>query len=770
MTARGRAGKALTGDRAGRLADDAALLLLLACLLARCHLGEVPFRTALAPAVVPVAAEKADLARADVTAVRAELARMTFAVVVLTAVALWLIGRAVVGRLDVRHPWLAALMLVVAAIGLASALAAADRRSALDAWLEQAAILAAGFLAAQLCADRRRFVLVLAVLAGLALAMGVKGLWQAWAEIPARIEAFEANREALLARQAIAPGTPKEAMFEVRVRDRSLSGFFPLANVFGSMMIVLVASGAALAAAKLAAAARTLSAWRSAARRGELHLPTLAGLLSAAAVAPAAAVLVMSRSRGAVASAAVAALVAAGVVLLRRRLGRHRRKALALAGAVWLAGAAATAGYGLRADALPTKTMRFRWHYWTASAAIIAERPLLGTGPGNFADAYLRHRRPAAEEAVKMPHNALLHAAAQYGLAGGLCYAAILVGVFVVASRRGAGQPAEAPPAAGAGRRALEIAVLAAAALAGRAVFAGAAEGADRFFLDALLPAAVLAGALVLARWNGGEAGAALALPPARIALACGLAGFLLHNMITFSLWTPGSALVFWVAAGACMGQAEGREVALSRLRWPLAGAAAAALVAAAALLWVPVGRKTALTEKAADALARGRGDAAAALAADAARADPLDPVAAADAARVFRVLAAGASPRVAEPLLADAARWAQAARKRNPRSPSVLRLAAAIEAERAALAEDGGHVAAAAAFMGEAARLDSRDARLRVEYAGLLLSAGRREDCLRQLDEAERLNGALPEESTYRFSAAELERIAALRREALPN
>jgi len=33
--------------------------------------------------------------------------------------------------------------------------------------------------------------------------------------------------------------------------------------------------------------------------------------------------------------------------------------------------------------------------------------------------------------------------------------------------------------------------------------------------------------------------------------LVVGLFGMLLHNMVTFSLWTPGVGLVFWTAAGA---------------------------------------------------------------------------------------------------------------------------------------------------------------------------------------------------------------------------
>ena len=99
-------------------------------------------------------------------------------------------------------------------------------------------------------------------------------------------------------------------------------------------------------------------------------------------------------------------------------------KALAKRWRAWAAGVVAALAlalaamviYGITRDSLPTKTMTVRWYYWTASAKMIADRPLLGVGPGNFANAYLKYRRDQAEEEVQNPHNLFAHALAEYGV------------------------------------------------------------------------------------------------------------------------------------------------------------------------------------------------------------------------------------------------------------------------------------------------------------------------------------------------------------------
>ncbi len=51
------------------------------------------------------------------------------------------------------------------------------------------------------------------------------------------------------------------------------------------------------------------------------------------------------------------------------------------------------------------KTLQYRLEYWRATAAMIAEHPLFGCGPGNFQDYYISHQLPQASESVADPHN-----------------------------------------------------------------------------------------------------------------------------------------------------------------------------------------------------------------------------------------------------------------------------------------------------------------------------------------------------------------------------
>jgi O-antigen ligase len=54
------------------------------------------------------------------------------------------------------------------------------------------------------------------------------------------------------------------------------------------------------------------------------------------------------------------------------------------------------------------KSVLYRLEYWRATAALIADHPLLGCGPGNFQQAYAHYKLPQASEMVADPHNFLL--------------------------------------------------------------------------------------------------------------------------------------------------------------------------------------------------------------------------------------------------------------------------------------------------------------------------------------------------------------------------
>ncbi|MGC9453934.1 MAG: O-antigen ligase family protein [Phycisphaerae bacterium] len=757
----------------GAALRNAAFALLLAIMVSRIFLSELPYRTSAFPmgaaSVVagetPTARQHADVLLAD----RTELARVTFAVGLLTAVVLWLLAGLADRRLEVRRVYLAWLISAFAILSLASALAAADRRTALDVWLEQVSLLSAGFLTVQLCADRRRFAAVVIVLAAAAMAMAVKGYYQVLVEIPDRIADFKANTARRLAEVGIEPGTPRARLFESRVRDPAPTGFFSLANVFASLMVVLIAATAGLAVDKF----RAVRSDKRSLAKGEIDVGLLACLLTLAVALAAAPVWLMTGSMGAIGSGVVVVLVGVAVFVWRDRLARHWRKAVAAAAVVWLAGSAAVVGYGLLRDRLPTKTMTFRWYYWTASAEIVGERPVLGTGPGNFPDAYLRHRRPAGEEAVKNPHNAVMHALSEHGLPGGVVYLAIPVAMLIAASRPRKPVDDEKDVSAGSElSRGWVVAIacgVTLAVFAARAVFSEARADALLLVLDALLPAVVVLIALAVASLGGSGLFGGLDVPAtaSRIALGVAATGFLLHNMVGFSLWAPATGLVFYVALGAALAQAGGGGTIPLRRSACLTGAAGiGVLLAAVCVLWWPVYEKTAYYDRAAEAVAAGRPQAAQQLLSRAAEADALDPLAAGDVARFTATLCPDGPAGLS--CLSTAANWAAEAAARNPASARWQRLAGELEAGIADVTDEPLRRAEALRRMRAAVDRDPMNMRIRLPYAEMLLEAGRGRDCLEQLQKVEEIDNRLRPESVERLTPDERERLERLRRRAV--
>jgi hypothetical protein len=795
----------------GRAAQEAAFVLLLACVAARCFLGELPFQSSALQFLPPATSASATAPATEVEnplayrADRSELSRVTFAAAILAAWALWACGGALAGGIEVRHAWMGVPIGVFAAATFVSALSASNVRAGLDGWIEQCSLLAGGWLAIQLCTDRRRFALLAAVLAGVAAALAVKGLWQVAIEIPDRAADFVAHRAERLGAFGWEPNTPQAELIEARMKDRSITGYMALANPFGSLLLVVAFAAAGLAADKVRAAARSWQAGKAARKKGEIDLPTLSAVLAVAAAAAAVLAIPLTHSRGAILSAAAAAVGLILLAMFHRAAARHWRKCVAGAFAALVLGGALTAAYGLKHDSLPTKTMTFRWYYWTASAAIFREHPVLGVGPGNFISAYLQHRRAEAEEEVQMPHNLLAHALSEYGLPGGLCYLAAVAGLVVCAARPRKDPPGLEPDYTLAWPRAAPaLAAAVAAVLLARAAFADAPAHPLLVVLDLAVPAGTLAVMLAAAAWAGPNTwGIALPGAPAtRAALLCGLAAFVLHNVVEYGLWMSGPATAFFVAAGGCVAQAGGGKVRrVCSGRWALASAAGASVVLVLAALWLPVMRKTARTGEMLAAIRDGDYPAAWAAAAGAAEADRLDPRPAGDAAQVA-LMVAGLRNAPMGRAVGLALSWADRAVQRDPRSAPCHQLAANIAWAAQTLRDnrpvkllaegdkafDGGrtieahdawvHAAQLAravyapdqplAELARAVELNPMDGRLRMAYAHMLCDADRPRQCLEQIARAEWLDSRLPGDSVQHFRPAERRDLAALRARAV--
>jgi O-antigen ligase len=648
-------------QRLGRALQQAAAVILLCLLVGRAFVAEMPFRTPLPNLQVAQATDRGPvLSRID----RGELARVSFACLLLADGALWLAGAAVAGRLAVRRGTLAVLIVLFAAMGLASVHIAADKRSAMDTWLEQVAMMVGCFLAVQCLGDRRNLRALAVALAAVGGVLAAKGVLQVLVEIPQTVAYWRAYGN-----HSLAVGSAAERAFESRLLATTPTGFLGLSNPLASFLIVCLLAAAGLAADKCRRAVADWRTWRQGRAKGEIHMPTLAAMLTVLLALAVAAALIMTRSRGGILAAAAAVVVWAALMRWGGALAAHWRKAVAVAVALFLIGGLVVIAYGLKFDRLPSKTMTFRWHYWTGAAGMVKDHPRLGVGPGNFGAAYMQYRRPAAEETVKLPHNSIVEAVSQYGLPGGLAYLAVVAVVLVGMCRPATADAPLAGAQAARPRRTWALAiVLAAAAAISRWLFSDVGANPLLWLLDGLLPAVLLAVLTLAAGWFGGKLIEAQVLSPGglRVALACGVAGIFLHSMVEMSLSMPAVATAFWIAGGACLGAGGGKVRNLSLLRWPLAGIAAVGLIVAVAICWWPVWDRVVLTEGAVAAMSRQDVSGAAKLAADAATADGLDGFAAADAARAYAALAATKDVPDASADLVEARHWAEVATNRD--------------------------------------------------------------------------------------------------------
>ncbi len=172
----------------GHLLHRIALSLLLATLVGRIVLPEMPFRTS--PLAGLDAGGEIQGVRTILLPSHIDLANMTFGVVVFLAGVLWLAGEARRRRLRVRAGWLGITIAIFAAWSLVSALRSGDRRGALLFWTNQVTLMLAGWLAIQLCTRSKNRSALLAVLAALGVMLAIVGLRQCFIDAPQRIADF----------------------------------------------------------------------------------------------------------------------------------------------------------------------------------------------------------------------------------------------------------------------------------------------------------------------------------------------------------------------------------------------------------------------------------------------------------------------------------------------------------------------------------------------------------------------------------------------------
>lgn len=611
-------------------------------------------------------------------------------------------------------------------------------------------------------------------------------------------QTWQSQKSAIIAQHGWTPGSFEATQFEGRLLGGEPMGFLSSTNSYAAILVLLGLLTAGVLIDRLFEES-TVKTW-----------PRRVATLALCALLPLAALPLLRWTH---CRAAYATPIFGALLLVAGGRARHlsrRRVAIAYAGGL-IALALVVAlllHHGLATGNLWHESLTYRLRYWTGAYRILTAgvsqspaiygRLLLGVGWENFGPHYLVHRLAIATEEIRDPHNFIVRIFTELGVVGGALLLLWMLGITweIIAPVRPfvAGNEFSSPAAGlqqhdGFRRPTQAALIIAIVAITLNTAFSlDFSAGGDYVFLEIVrrmvFCAAIFGGILmaihpmsVMAGHRRGAGPASQAGPtdapwPA-LGIAAGLATFLLHNLIEFSLFEPGPLFLAALLIGTLLGRknrflaaalsssANGAKPRRSRPVSVAAWIAAAMLWLSAAIFFVlPVASAESLARSADRLAARGfsqdrsegpavqqaaRDEAAAQMTA-AAQALPWNADYAYRAARY--VVAAGAKPAAARDLI-------DAAIAHDPMSAQYFNFRARLEFAadpETALADERRAIA-----------LDPCDFRQRIQFAQTLRTLARRDhrpdfdrEALDQLRAALRVNDALPAAEVKRLSSAD--------------
>ncbi len=306
---------------------------------------------------------------------------------------LWMLAAVLRRSLVLRFTAIdACVVLLFACEILAAAIGARDGvpRASINMLWELVALACVYLLARQLL-DARGALAAVMVLVALAVAQAGFGLHQYFISMPADRAAYADDPERALREAGLdaPPGSTIRQLWEQRLASTEPMARFALPNSLAGFLTLGIV---ALAASVLAARPATWQGWA----------------LAAAIAIPLIACLVLTKAR----SAYLATILGVAITwpLLR---GLSRRTLLSIAGVTGVAfallfGAWLAGSIDREVLSEAPKSFTYRVEYWQATLAMIADRPWLGCGLGNFQDIYTAYKLPASSEEVADPHNFIL--------------------------------------------------------------------------------------------------------------------------------------------------------------------------------------------------------------------------------------------------------------------------------------------------------------------------------------------------------------------------
>jgi len=420
------------------------------------------------------------------------------------------------------------LFLLIAAV--ISTLSTSNQRIAINAsanWLTALVLL---MVLANLCRDRLRVGLLLAIVVASGMTAATKCAMYVLVEQKETHRSYFAQKEQQWASQGIPLDDPRVELFERRMDSGEASGFLPFSNVQG--IGLGLATFAALALGRLVGRGR----WRR----------TLVVLLALVSFL----MILTTGSLGALLATSAGLVLLLILCRVHSSLWRRWRMTLVVAWLGIVVVAAAVIGHGIKHDSLPGTSLAFRWNYWKVTSHIIAEHIWTGVGALNFDRAYLQHKPIEFPEEIKDPHNFVMAIIAQWGILGGVGLALTLIGGSIVVARTWS--LATTTEHSDDDRilhqdlwrwiLAIIIGYFAVRLWLLRPFLSIGLEGQAYIFFDLALYGLIWCISFAATAWlaSSSEPGSCIHVTP-----LCAVFAFLLHNTIGFSLFYPGTLISF---------------------------------------------------------------------------------------------------------------------------------------------------------------------------------------------------------------------------------
>ncbi len=539
----------------------------------------------------PLVAESYDSAGSPLTAALqtvsdpSPLRTLIFDLFILLAACGWLVARAVGPPRLYRRTglgWGAGLVAVAAVV---SCCAAGNKRLAINASVDWLCYPLMAITLVQLMHRPWHRRLLLSALLASALVGAGHCLEQRFVGFDETWTHYESIKEEFWARQGVDLDSAKVESFERRIQSREATGFMPHSNVTGSYLVLC----------GMAAVGLSITRWKGR-KTPKNRLSDIATSLGAFVIL---AGVVLTNSLGALIAGLAGIALWAVVVLLGRWIDAHRAKTVVIGWVCAVVGALAGIGYGLYRDALPGWSLTFRWQWWKASWGLIADHWLTGVGRENFGRHYLRYKLIESPEEVANPHNLFVQAASDWGVLGLVGIVTMLVGASLAVARRPSTAPLLEKSGVYAAERPTMLLLTVGLVLVvtlGRLPLLGTDDPNFLYYATVTTGLCWLIGFFLFGiGWNRAVSSVGSSARLVGMGAAIGLFAFVLHDMINFAAFIPGTATTLFAMFAFCIAERSGNAPitkvhAVPHWRLPLAALSAGIVIFAYAAI-MPVGR-----------------------------------------------------------------------------------------------------------------------------------------------------------------------------------